>query len=1081
MAGAQRAEARRLWLAALDQKAEFRPDSTLALLRSAIRADSSYFAAYHLYITEMAALGRYDDLRREFPEPPRTASVFAKCVSGAARYARGFDIPALQLVLRRLDDRPDPGGCRASIGARYRQFASREQSVAEVRDALAREPDADISLWWSYVERLNGLGRREEAVAVLHEGIRRSPHPLYSLALQLLLVGQRELTGDSAAARRLRTAIGASVARDGRPYLQWLYLESLANATGAAGDIVGMDSLLQKRVAIARHAGATVAELWSLYVLGWARLDLSSDPRAGVPPLTRAIALAEQTGSPYFRSLVYSRRGRALVKLGDFASAEQDMRKALAATAPNDAYGLAEAHQSLAQIYEGLGRWPEAVREADLFRGHARELRQTWSDSPMYMMSLRAGGMIRWKAGWHAAARESFERMVRVIDELGHSHYYAGEYYERIGDFHRAMTYYRRGATRNSSDDRPLNLAGLVRMYEALGMRDSARAVAERHDRPAYSHGTPRLLPAILLADGRVTEALELAGKDVEEQKAKKSALGTTSAMLARARLLLDAGREADAAREAATAGRLAVAATLTDEAIEALRVQGRAELRQRSVGSIATLQQARALVRSHPTASAELNVELALGDAYAAFGRTTDALAAYDRAATASQQVTATYESALDRARNRDQRMAPFDGALRMLLAMPESRERLEGLLSWSARKKDALFLGVGEAGEAGGFGGVGGAGGAGVTGLAGMPTGTRSTLTDVQRTLDDGTAIVDYLAVDGGIYALVVTARASRMVKLPLSVPVTTDLVQRLRRPFMAVDAGQLDLARTPFDLRLAHQLYAGLVAPFANSLGGVHRLLILPDGPLYGVPFDALPRTPPAEKAGPRAYHSADYLIDHFSITVSTSFVPKEAERRRGVEAGARVLVVHGPVPGGTREASSIVAAWPAGRATLISGTAATEGTVRRRMNGRSVVHFAVHAHADESDELDSFLELARDSSGDGFLHVTEIAALKYTGDLVVLTGCETIPGRFFAGTGPFGIANAFIAAGAHNVIATHWPVGESAAELSHYLHQALAGGAETSDALRLAQLRLRRDPVHAHPFYWGGYVVVAGVAR
>lgn len=1070
--GAQRATARRLWLAALDQKAEFRPESTLALLRRAIHADSSYFAAYDLYIAEMAALGRHDELRKEFPEPPRTASVLAQCVSGAARFARGFDLPALDLVLRRLDGRPDPSGCKASMGARYGQLASRERRVTEVRDALSRAPDADVSLWRSYFELLSGLGRPDEAVAVLNEGIRRSPHALYSLALQLLLVGQRERMGDSAAARRLRTAVGASVARDGRPYLRWLYLESLASATGGAGDIAGMDSLLQERVAIARHAGATVAELWSLYVLGWTRLDLSSDPRAAEPPLTHAVALAELTESPYFMSLAYSRRGRAFVKLAEFARAEPDMRKALAATAPNDVYGLAEAHQSLAQIYEGLGRWPEAVAETDLFRRYARELRKSWSDSPMYMMSLRAGGMIRWKAGWHAAARESFERMVRVIDELGHSHYYAGEYYERIGDFHRAMTYYRRGATRNSSDDRPLNLAGLVRMYEALGMRDSARAVAERHDRPTYGLGTPRLLPAILLSDGRVHEALQLARTDVEEQGAKKSASGTASAMLNLARLLLQAGRSADAARAAESAGRIAAAATLTDEVIEALLVQGRAELRERSIASLATLLRARALVHAHPTVSAELNVELALGDAYAAFGREPDALIAYDHAALASQRVTATYESALDRARNRDQRIAAFDGALRVLLGKPESSSQFEQLFSWSARKKDALFVRAGSAGSINGTG---------VAGLALAPTRVRLSLADIQRTLDGATAIVDYLAVDGRIFALVVTARASRVVQLPLSVPGTMDLVQRLRRPFMAVDAGRLDLTRAPFDLRLAHQLYAGLFAPLESMLGGVRRLIIAPDGPLYGVPFGALPRTPPSEKAGINAYHSADYLIDRFSITVSVSSAPSGAARPRGVEQGAQVLVVRGPVPGGMREAAAIVAAWPAGRTTLFGGGMTTEGALRRRVRGHSVVHFAVHAHADESDEFNSYLKLARDSSDDGFLHVTEIAALKYTGALVVLTGCETIPGRFFAGTGPFGIASAFIAAGAHNVIATHWPVGESAAELSRDLHRGLAGGAAASDALRAAQLRLRRDPARAHPFYWGGYVLIAEAAR
>jgi CHAT domain-containing protein len=172
---------------------------------------------------------------------------------------------------------------------------------------------------------------------------------------------------------------------------------------------------------------------------------------------------------------------------------------------------------------------------------------------------------------------------------------------------------------------------------------------------------------------------------------------------------------------------------------------------------------------------------------------------------------------------------------------------------------------------------------------------------------------------------------------------------------------------------------------------------------------------------------------------------------------------------------------MAAWPAGDAASIRGRAATETALRKQVPGRSVIHFAVHARADEGDPLASYLELARDSSDDGFLHVSEVAALKFHGNLVVLTGCETLPGRVFAGTGPFGIANSFIAAGAKNVIATLWPVGETAAELSRDLHRALAGGADASDALRAAQLRMRRDPARAHPLYWGAYVIVAGTGR
>jgi CHAT domain-containing protein/tetratricopeptide (TPR) repeat protein len=1048
----RRAEARRLWLAALDQKAEFRVDSTLALLRAAIRADSSYFLAYQLYMQEMSEVHRFGQLRREFPKPPPSASVLAHCTAAFAGHDAGP-------LLRRIDSLPDPTGCRDLARALTGQNRSPGQSLTAVREALSREPDSDASLWMAYATMLNSFEKRDEAEAALLEGIRRSPHPLGALVLQLQLVRQRELMGDSVAAGRLRIAIGASVARDGRPRLRWGYVDDLANAAREVGDMARYNTLKREQVDIAHRSGAVAAEFRNLYDLGTSALENDNDPKAAIAPLTRSIALAGNTAAPYDIVMACLKRGRAFVKLGEFRRAELDMRRALSATESEDVYSLAEIHHNLAHLYEAQGRWSDAVREADLYSRYAAAVSEVWSGSDMHMMSLHDGGMIRWKAGWHAAARESFAEMVRDIERRNASYGYAGEYYERIGDFSRALGYYRRGAAQNSVTDRPLNLSGLTRMFEALGMRDSARAAAALHDQPGYSHGTPRLLPAILLAEGRVDEALRLARKDVDEQAAKKSSSGTASATLQLARLLLDAGRPREAAMEAANAERLA-AATLTDETIEALLVQGQAQLRARGPESITTLLRARTLVRAHPTATAALNVESALGDAYAAFGRPADALIAYDRAATSSQRVTATYDEALNRARFRDERVTTFNGALRVLLGMPESRSRSEQLFSWSARKKDAVLSHAD-------------------TGGAAPPAG--ASLSNVERTVDGGTAVVDYIAVDSGIFALVVTARESRVLRLPLSVAATSDLVQRLRRPLVAVDAGQLDLARAPFDLGLAHQLYVGLFAPIESLLGGVQRVVIVPDGPLYGVPFNALPRAPPGSRIAPNAYHAADYLIDRFNITLATSPALAGVKKSRGVAAGARVLVVRGPVAGGEREVASIVAAWPAGHAASLGGASASEAALRSQAAGRSVIHFAVHARADESDRLASYLELARDSTDDGFLHVSEVAALKFRGDLVVLTGCETMPGRIFAGTGPFGIANSFIAAGARNVIATHWPVGESAAELGRDLHRALAGGAEASDALRAAQLRLRRDPAKAHPFYWGGYVLVEGAGR
>ena len=109
-------------------------------------------------------------------------------------------------------------------------------------------------------------------------------------------------------------------------------------------------------------------------------------------------------------------------------------------------------------VYEGLGRMAEAARTVDRFI----ELTRPLQHAQPRMMSLHDGGLIRWKAGWPAAANAAFAEMVRVVDEQERGHHWAGEYFERIGDLPRALQYYRKGAALDP-EERSLNLAGRSR------------------------------------------------------------------------------------------------------------------------------------------------------------------------------------------------------------------------------------------------------------------------------------------------------------------------------------------------------------------------------------------------------------------------------------------------------------------------------------------------------------------------------------------------------------------------------------------------------------------------------------------
>jgi CHAT domain-containing protein len=107
----------------------------------------------------------------------------------------------------------------------------------------------------------------------------------------------------------------------------------------------------------------------------------------------------------------------------------------------------------------------------------------------------------------------------------------------------------------------------------------------------------------------------------------------------------------------------------------------------------------------------------------------------------------------------------------------------------------------------------------------------------------------------------------------------------------------------------------------------------------------------------------------------------------------------------------------------------------------------------------------------------LSVSDVANLRLSADVVVLSACNTASGRRFAGEGSLSLARAFLYAGADRVLATRFQIDdEAAAALSTAFYQSMwRDGLMPSAALRQAQLALRRDPRWRSPFYWASFVL------
>ncbi len=305
-------------------------------------------------------------------------------------------------------------------------------------------------------------------------------------------------------------------------------------------------------------------------------------------------------------------------------------------------------------------------------------------------------------------------------------------------------------------------------------------------------------------------------------------------------------------------------------------------------------------------------------------------------------------------------------------------------------------------------------------------------------------------------------------------------------------------------------ARQAVAGLsrmiLAPVADLLGS-RRLVVVASGGLGRVPFSALPH--PRDQA----LDPAPLLVDHEVVqlpSVAVLMALRRMERHRSPAPHLLALVadpvfsagdprlgrsglneekprgagVLGRLRYAGGEANAIQALAPPGSAFVATGLDASRALVESgSLADFRILHFATHGlYSEDFPELSALALSAFDGAGrpvDGLLRAYQVVGLDLRADLVVLSACKTALGGGDAagGAGQRGLTEAFLRAGAPRVLVSLWDVDDRATgELMRRFYRGLLGGRLTpAQALRRAQLSLRRERRWRAPFYWAGFVL------
>ena len=173
-----------------------------------------------------------------------------------------------------------------------------------------------------------------------------------------------------------------------------------------------------------------------------------------------------------------------------------------------------------------------------------------------------------------------------------------------------------------------------------------------------------------------------------------------------------------------------------------------------------------------------------------------------------------------------------------------------------------------------------------------------------------------------------------------------------------------------------------------------------------------------------------------------------------------------------------------------AVQLIGPQATEAAVRSNIQGRTIVHLACHALADQAyGNFFGALALTPGSRGnsaasnDGFLTLAEVCELDLRGnELTMLSACQTNYGPQQQGEGVWALTRGFLVAGSRRVMASNWVVDdEAAATLVYYFALNIAEGQKSgqldyAQALHKAKQAVRKQTKWQNPYFWGTFVLV-----
>lgn len=355
-----------------------------------------------------------------------------------------------------------------------------------------------------------------------------------------------------------------------------------------------------------------------------------------------------------------------------------------------------------------------------------------------------------------------------------------------------------------------------------------------------------------------------------------------------------------------------------------------------------------------------------------------------------------------------------------------------------------------------------------------------------EVKGLLEPGEVVLEYFWGDEDVWLLTISTEASGLTKVGPADSLRT------RIDSFRSSLANVKLFRTDPDAALGHYverasgLYNSLLAP--SFMEGMKALIIIPDGPIGLVPFEAL------VDGNATSFKGLRYLLNDYSVTVQNSIETWKLLRERKASTG---LAYRGFAPSypGTEVAmrsglgklaftqQEVSSAKELMGGKIFLGDAATKQRFADVAQQAGVLHLAMHATVSDQEPLLSGLHFTQVDE-DNILHINELFNMKLNAQLAILSACNTGYGKVERGEGIMSLARGFFFAGCPSVVMSLWELDDAATAqiVEHMLRGLKEDKLKKDQALRQAKLAYLEsaDNHTAHPYFWAGLTLIGDAA-